>query len=52
MVLVAFRVKGCPSRLHHVCQGRYVLVNYIDFDGAERNIFDDCVDEIRGRGKS
>ena len=27
-------------------------MNYIDFDGAEKNICRNYVDEIRGRGKS
>ena len=40
-----------PSRLHHVCQGGYVLSNDIDFDRAKRKIFRNCVDKIRGQGK-
>ena len=39
-------------RLHHVCQEEYVVLNYIDFDGAEQNIFRDCVDALRFQGKS
>ena len=27
-------------------------MNYIDFDGAERKICRNCVDKLRGRGKS
>ena len=52
VALVDCQVEGCFSRLHHVCQGGYVLLNDIDFDGAERKICRDCVDELRGRGKS
>ena len=52
VALVGFQVDGCPSRLNHVCQGEYVLLNYIDFDGSDRNICRDSVDEIRGREKS
>ena len=29
-----------------------MLLNDIDFDGAERKICRDCVDKIQGRGKS
>ena len=39
-------------RLHCVCQGGGVLLNYIYFDGAEQKIFHDCVDELQGWGKS
>ena len=39
MVLVDFKVEGCPSRLHRVCQGEYVILDYIDFDGEKRKIF-------------
>ena len=28
---------SCPFLLYHFCQGEYVLLNYIDFDGAERS---------------
>ena len=51
VALVDCQVEGCPSRLHHICQGGYVVWNYIDFDGAERNICYDCVDELQGKGK-
>ena len=40
------------SRLHHICQGEYVILNDIDFDGAEQKLFRDCVDEIGVREKS
>ena len=39
VVLVDFQVEGCPSRLHRVFQGDYVILNYIDFDGEKRKIF-------------
>ena len=38
VALVDCRVEGCPSCLHQICQGGFVVLNYIDFDGAERNI--------------
>ena len=50
VVLVGFQVEGFPFRMHHVCQVEYVLLNYIDFDGAERKFCRDCVDNIWGRG--
>ena len=51
MALVYFQMEGRPSRLHHVCQGGYVLLYYIDFEGGERDFFCDCVDEL-GEGGS
>ena len=39
VVLVDCQLEGCPSRLNHVCQGGYVILNDIDFDEAERKIF-------------
>ena len=51
VALVDFQTEGSPSRFHHVCQGEYVILNYIDFDGAEQKIYCDCVDKIRGRVK-
>ena len=33
-------------------QGEYVLLNYFDFEGAERNICHNCVDKLWGKGKS
>ena len=38
VALVGFQMEGCPSRLNQVCQGEYVLLNDIDFDGEERRI--------------
>ena len=37
--------------MHYVCQREYVLLNYIDFYGVEREICHDCVDELRVMGK-
>ena len=37
MVIVDYKMEVYPSRLHHVCQEGYVLLNDIDFDGADRN---------------
>ena len=50
--LVDFWVEVFPSPLHQVFQGGYVVLNYIDFDWAEQNIFRGFVDELRERGKS
>ena len=52
VALVDCWVEGFPSRFHHVYQGGYVAMNEINLDGGERNICHDCVEEIRGRGKS
>ena len=52
VVLVGCWLECYPSRLHHVYQGEYVVLNGIYLDGGERKIFHDCVDEIRGWGKS
>ena len=49
--LVDFQVEVCPLRLHHVCQGGYVVLSDIEFDGGERNICRYCVDKLGGRGK-
>ena len=45
------QMKGCESRLHHVCQGGYVALHAIDIEGAERKICHNCVDEIWMGGK-
>ena len=50
--IVDFKLEFCPWRLHHVCQGWYLLFNYIDFDGAKRKICRNFVGKLRGRGKS
>ena len=52
VALVDFQVEGCPSFLHHVCQGGGVAMNEINLDGGERKICRDCVDKIWGREKS
>ena len=51
VLLVDFQVEDCPSRLQHICQGKYVLLNDIGFDGAKRKIYNNCVDKLRDRGK-
>ena len=51
VALVGFQMKGCEVRLQHVCQGGYVAVHDIDLDGAELNIFFNCVDELWMGGK-
>ena len=51
VALVNFQVGVCNLRLHHDCQGEYVILNDIDFDGVERKIFCDCVDKLLGGRK-
>ena len=51
VALVDCRMKGCESRLHHVCQGGYVSMHEINLDGAERNICHNCVGELWMGGK-
>ena len=51
MALVDCQMKGCESRLHHVCQGEYVAMHEIKLGVSERKIFHDCVDEIWMGGK-
>ena len=51
MALVDCQMKGCESRLHHVCQGEYVVMHEIDLDGAERKICREFVDDLRMAGK-
>ena len=46
MALYDFQIKGCELRLHHVCQGEYVSMHEIGLDGAELDIFCNCVDEL------
>ena len=51
VAVVDCQMKGCKSRLHHVCQGDYVAMHEIDLDGAELNIFRNCVNNIWMVGK-
>ena len=51
VALVDCRMRGCGSRLHHVCQGEYVAMHEINIDGAEREICRECVDNLRMGGK-
>ena len=44
-------MKGCKSRLHHVCHGEYVAMHEIDIDGLERKICRECIDDLRMGGK-
>ena len=46
MALVDCQVEVCASRLQHVYKGGYVAMREIDINGAERNIFHDCVDDL------
>ena len=47
VALVDCQAEGCPSRLHHVCQGGYVVLHDIDFEGAERKICHHFFDDLR-----
>ena len=51
MALVDCQLKGCESRLHHVCQGEYVAMHEIKLDGSERRICRECIDDLRMGGK-
>ena len=48
MAIFDFQVGGYPLCLHQVCQGEYVLLNYIHFDGGEWKIFHNCVGGLGG----
>ena len=50
--IVDCQVEDFPSRLHHVFQVEYVLQINVDFNGTERKICHNCVDELQGQGKS
>ena len=52
MGIVDFQVEVFPSSFPHVYQGECVILNYIDFDGAERKLFRNCVDKLQVWGKS
>ena len=45
------QMKGCESRLHHVCQGGYVAMHEIKLDGGERKICRECFDDLQMGGK-
>ena len=49
--LIDCQLESCPSRFPHVFQGYYVILNCIDFDGAERKICRNCVNKIQGQGR-
>ena len=51
LALVDFEMKGCDSRLHHICQGMYVDMHEIDLDGAELRICCECVYKLCMGGK-
>ena len=51
MDLVDFQMKGCESRLHHVCQGEYVAMHEIEIDGSERNICRERIYDLRVGGR-
>ena len=50
VTLVDCQMKGCESRLHHVCQGEYVDMHEIKLDGSERKICRECIDDLRMGG--
>ena len=51
MALVDCQMKGCESRLHHVCQGGYMDMHEIELDGSERKICRECIYDLRMRSK-
>ena len=51
VTLVDCQIKGCESRLHHVCQSEYVTMHAINIDRAEFKICQNCVDELWMGGK-
>ena len=52
VALVYCQVEGCSLRLQYVCQEKYVVLNYIGFDGAERNICRYFFEKLWGWDKS
>ena len=52
VVISGCQVEGFPSRLHHSCQGGYVILCDFDFEGGKhkRKIFHDCVEKFWGGG--
>ena len=50
VALVDFQLEGCPLRLHHACQGGYVLFYDIYFEGEERKICCKYVEKLGGGG--
>ena len=51
VALVDCQMKGCESRLHHLCQGGYVAMHEIELDGSEQKICRKCIDDLRMGGK-
>ena len=51
MALVDCQMKGCKLFLHHVCQGGYVAMHEIEFDGSGRKICCECIYDLRMGGK-
>ena len=52
VALIDCKVEVCPLHLYQICQGEYVVLNDIDFDEADRKICHNCINELRGGGKS
>ena len=52
VALVDCQMEVFPSHSHHLCQGGYVILYDIDFEGGERKICRDCVDELGRGGRS
>ena len=51
VALVDCQMKGCESRLHHVCQGGYVVMHEIKIDRSEQKICRKCIDDLSMGGK-
>ena len=47
-----FQTEGCPFLMYQDCQRKYVILNSIYFERAERKICHNCVDNIWDQGKS
>ena len=51
VALVYCQMKGCESRLHHVCEGESVDMQEIQIDGAEGDMCRECIDDLWMEGK-
>ena len=51
VAFVDCQMKGCESRLRHVCEGEYVAMHEIEFDRSERKICHECIDDLSMGGK-
>ena len=47
VALIDCQMKGCESRLYHVCQGGYVAMHEIELDGSEKKICRECINDLQ-----